>query len=349
MGERALEGRPNSLLVHVGPRKTGTTAIQQAMASRRDALRAHGVVYPGAKRQHFQAVNAFLGRKQFWEEDHTRTVSKAPWLRLLDEIGDARRGVISTEVLSQARQEHVERLAASARGRTLSVVITYRPFEDLLTSTWQQLVKEGLREPLSTWARSAVTDHPEQSDAPFPRIMDLATLVDIWGGVVGAENVTVVSVSRSQPHVIFDAFEAMLDLPDGFLAPKTDEPGKRSLTAQEAELLRLANTFLPRGGAALKRQRDFRRAVSRWLDRHAAEPTDSRLALPADVVELARARGMQMVSELRSQTPGVRVFGELEDLLKTSSFPAGDADPPASISTNLAAQWLALGMRARAD
>ena len=229
------------------------------------------------------------------------------------------------------------------------VVITYRPFEDLLTSTWQQLVKEGLRDPLSTWARAAVTDHPEQSDAPFPRILDLATLVDIWGGVVGPENVTVVSVSRSQPHVIFDAFEELLQLPDGFLAPETEEPGKRSLTAQEAELLRLANTFLPRGSATLKRQRDFRRAVSRWLDKNSAEPTGSRLALPADVVELARDRSTEMVADLQSRTPGVRVFGDLAELLKTSSYPLGDEHPPESIPTTLAAQWLALGIKAGSE
>ena len=56
----------------------------------------------------------------------------------------------------------------------------------------------------------------------------------------------------------------------------------------EAELLRLANTFLPRGSATLKRQRAFRRAVSRWLDKSSADPTGSRLALPADVVAVAR-------------------------------------------------------------
>lgn len=346
MGKGTRVAQPHSLLVHIGPRKTGTTAIQQALASRRDALREHGVVYPGVARQHFQAVNGFLGRKQLWEEDHTRKINEGPWDRLLDEIGDTPRGVVSTEVLSQARPEHVHRLAANARGRAVKVVITYRPFEDLLTSTWQQLVKEGLREPLNTWAHAAVTDHPEQSDAPFPRILDLATLVDVWGGVVGPENVTVVSVSRSQPHVIFDAFEEMLELPDGFLAPKAEEPGKRSLTAQEAELLRLANTVLPRGSATLKRQRYFRRAVARWLDKTPAEPTGLRLALPAEVVELARDRSTEMVADLQSRRPGIRVFGELDDLLKTSSYPSGDAHPPESIPMTLAAQLLALGIKA---
>jgi hypothetical protein len=339
----------NSLLVHIGPRKTGTTAIQQALASRRKGLRAHGVVYPGAVRQHFQEVNGFLGRKQLWEEDHRRKVDEKPWRQLLDEIGDARVGVISTEVLSQARREQVERLAASAAGRTVSVVITYRPFEDLLTSTWQQLVKEGLREPLDAWSRCAVVDRPEESDAPFPRILDLSTLIDVWGSVLGIQNVTVVLVSRSQPHAIFDAFGEMLGLPEGFLAPKADEPGKRSFTAQEAELLRLANTFLPRGSAALKRQRDFRRAVARWLDHHAAGPGESRLTLPPDVVEQARARGAQMVSDLQSRAPAVRLFGDPDDLLKTSPIPNAGEGPPASVSTALAAEWLALGIGAGAE
>ncbi len=157
----------HSLLIHIGPRKTGTTAIQQALATRRDELRARGVIYPGRSQQHFRAVNRLIGRRQLWEEDHEAPVVEETWRTLVEEIGNAPRGVISTEILSQVRENNVRRVVESFAGRTLTVVITYRPFEMLLSSTWQQLVKEGLRDPLDEWSRQGSDRPPGRVRCPF--------------------------------------------------------------------------------------------------------------------------------------------------------------------------------------
>ena len=307
-----------SLVLHIGPRKTGTTSIQHALASRREELSAHGVVYPGTGKQHFPAANRFLGRRQRWDEDLVGAPEEGPWRRLVDEIGDAPVGVISTEVLSQARPEQVRRLVESARDRTPTVVITYRPFEELLSSTWQQLVKEGLREPLPDWSRAVVEDHPERSEAPFPRVLDLATLVDIWGGVVGVENVVVILVDRSRPTAIVDSFEQLLELPRGLLDLGEQRPRKRSLSHQEAELLRRVNTQLPRDNDSLRAHRVFRRSLARWLDENPPGPDDSELRLPSDVAELARKRSRQMVDDVAAMSDRLTVFGDLESLVPTA-------------------------------
>ena len=332
-----------SVLIHIGPRKTGTTAIQAAFASRRDELRTLGVVYPTTPKtnQHFRAANRLMGRRQMWEEDHEGAVAEAPWQALVAEIGDAPFGVVSTEILSQARQHHVRRIVDSFGGRAPTIVITYRPFEELLSSTWQQLVKEGLREPLDAWSRRTVVERPEDSDAPFPRVLDLASLVETWGGVVGADNVAIVLVDRTKPTAIFDAFQQLLALPEGFLTPEDTDSRKRSLSAQEAELLRLINTLLPRDANSLKQQRQLRGVVARWLDRHPPSAHDTRLELPEDVVIQARARTDQMIGELRSTWDQVTVFGDLETLVSTGPTAKGDAQPPATVDPDLAAHWLA--------
>ena len=100
-GSSPSTGR-SSFLVHIGPRKTGTSSIQHALQSRRDALRAQGVVYPGSGSQHHTVVNRFLGRRQMWEVDLETEVEERPWRRMLREVGDAPLGVVSTEVLSTA-------------------------------------------------------------------------------------------------------------------------------------------------------------------------------------------------------------------------------------------------------
>ena len=331
----------HSLLLHIGPRKTGTTAIQQALATRRDELRAHGVIYPGRSQQHFRAVNRLIGRRQLWEEDHEAPVVEETWRTLVEEIGNAPRGVISTEILSQARENDVRRVVGSFAGRTVTVVITYRPFEMLLSSTWQQLVKEGLRDPLDEWSRRAVIDHPEESHAPFPRVLDVATLVDIWGGVVGLENVVVALVDRARPLTIFNAFEELLGLPDGFLVPTDVESRKRSLTAQEAELLRQTNLLLPRDSVTLKQQRYLRRLASKWVDEHPPCSSDTPLVLPADVIEQARVRSGAMVESLRSVAGRVRVYGDLESLVASRDSAAADPGTPTNVDVALAAEWLA--------
>ena len=43
-----------AVLLHIGPYKTGSTAIQQALFDQRDVLAEHGVLYPGRWRRLFQ-------------------------------------------------------------------------------------------------------------------------------------------------------------------------------------------------------------------------------------------------------------------------------------------------------
>ncbi|MFL6070398.1 MAG: hypothetical protein ACJ72Y_03845 [Actinomycetes bacterium] len=334
-----------SLVLHIGPRKTATTSVQGAFASMRQPLRELGVVYPGEGKQHFQPINRFIGRRQMWETDLQVDVVERPWRQALREIGDAPYGVISTEVLSQARREHVQRIVDSAPERTPVVVITYRLFEDLLSSTWQQLVKEGLRDPLDEWSRTAAVAHPERSQDPFPRILDLATLVDLWGGVVGTENVVVILIDPSQPQAVFNAFEEVLSIPQGFLVPEGDAAQKRSFTAEEAELLRQTNSLLPRDRDSLTRHRALRRSLASWLDQHPPSVDDSRISLPPDVVKLARERSEEMVRSMRELSGQLRVFGDLDSLLTSRPTANTDWRVPTTTTTSVAAQWLAMTMQ----
>jgi hypothetical protein len=340
---------PSSLVVHIGPRKTGTTAIQHALQARREDLRQYGVVYPGTGKQHFPAVNRFLGRRQNWELDVEAEIEERPWRRLLRDIGNAPRGIISTEVLSQARVEHVQRIHDSVPARTLTVVITYRPFEEILSSTWQQLVKEGMRESLAEWSRAEVVGHPELSSAPFPRILDLATLVDIWGGVVGFENIAIVLVDPRQPHAIFEAFAELLGLPRTLLVTDAKEGRKRSLSAQEVELLRQTNALLPRDTTALAQHRAFRLRVAAWLSKHPPNPADTRLSTPADVIELARVRSQQMVDYLLSLPVRPQIFGDLHTLVPTTPIAPDEAQPPSTVAVSTAAHLLASAIRLVGD
>ena len=148
-------------------------------------------------------------------------------------------------------------------------------------------------------------------------------------------------VDRARPLTIFNGFEELLGLPDGFLVPTDVESRKRSLTAQEAELLRQTNLLLPRDSVSLKQQRYLRRLAAKWVDDHPPCSSDTRLTLPADVVEQARVRSGAMVERLRSGAGCVRVYGELESLVASRDSAAADPGTPTNVDVALAAEWLA--------
>ena len=80
-----------SRIVHIGPHKTGTTAIQGAFAGARDQLGAYGLHYPGKKWQVYRQALALTG-----SAGHRATAIARV------QIGDSARGK-GGKALSQAR------------------------------------------------------------------------------------------------------------------------------------------------------------------------------------------------------------------------------------------------------
>ncbi|MET8242962.1 hypothetical protein ABZV31_00100 [Streptomyces sp. NPDC005202] len=65
--DRTRDARPVALpagtrLLHIGPHKTGTTAVQGALFAARDAMRAHGVEFPAHSRHPMEAALAACAR-----------------------------------------------------------------------------------------------------------------------------------------------------------------------------------------------------------------------------------------------------------------------------------------------
>ena len=65
---RGLLLPPGSCLLHIGPPKTGTTAVQGAFHIRRAQTQAQGVHYAGRARHSGRAVQAVTGRSGFFSD-----------------------------------------------------------------------------------------------------------------------------------------------------------------------------------------------------------------------------------------------------------------------------------------
>ncbi len=308
-------------LLHIGPQKTGSTAIQWAMHLARDELRALGVVYPGPGPRPRAAAAAGLGFDRMSPRD---TDSAESWDDLLRQVRspDARRVCVSLEAFARATDEQAERIVESLGGDQPHVVAVARRYDALMPSQWQQRVKTQLRLSYDDWLR-LVLGPPAPEDEHWTNLWvphDTVALLDRWSGLVGAENVTLIVADETDRALLPRTFEQLLDLPAGMLVERGGR-ANTSLTYEQAELLRGLNVvFHERGWEGQPYLELVRRGVVPAL---LSAPASGEAKVPA-VPDWARALLVEH-SDRRIDGLGrqpVRVLGDLE-LLRIPAAPPG--------------------------
>jgi hypothetical protein len=288
---------------------------------------------------------AALGRQAGWDRrDEPRDRS-----RWLDVAKRARRHedrvLFSSEVLCEADDEMARRIVEELGTERVQVLITLRPLEALLPSTWQQYLKSGYALPYRRWLRRVLKSMDSSTTRSFWRRNDHGRLVERWGALVGADNVAVLVVDPLDRFGLYRDFERILDLPEGALVPAAPTPGNRSLSAAEAEALRLFN----------KRMRDEMpyAAYHRLIRRGAAltlvegrkpdleEPT---IMTPPWAVERAREYGRASVERILAS--GSPVFGLMDLLTPTHEVPQPERPDTNSIPVDIAPLLLEGAVRA---
>lgn len=306
---------PRSRLFHIGPYKTGTSAVQSVASRQRAALLSHGVRYPGRGRNHRAEVNAFSGRGGGWTGPDGSPVSSPPpmklWRNLKREIDadQERRIWFGHENVAAGDDEQAVRWLAEL-GPGTQVVITLRAFSRMLTSLWQESLKRNAgRSPLESWLRK------RQRLGQEDMLHDPARIVARWAAAAGPERVTVVALDPRDPSFLFHAFERLLDLPAEMLAATGAEAtSNRSLTVPEAEFLRRLNVATRDAGLEWPNHEAlvFYGTIGR-LQRRRPGPEEPRLRLPDWAVELASAHERRIVEVIEQTRVGV--VGDLGNLV----------------------------------
>jgi hypothetical protein len=317
-----------TILFHAGFHKTGTTAVQSALASSRPAMLDQGVLYPGTLRSHHRAAMAVTGRTWGWGAKGGRPPRTAYWEELRADVqGHPGRVVISSEAFSLASPKALQRIVAELGADRLHAIFTLRPFARLLSSSYQQYLKYGLSVPYDQWLVDVFAAPPACPPSPnFWRRNDHAGVMGRWADLLGPDRVTLLVLDDADRGGLFRTFEALLGLPQGLLVPDPAmSASNRSMTAAEAEMLRLVNA----GGASQWLWPDYqdavrRGAVMRMVESRTPGPDEPGLATPQWAVDAAQDFGRETAERVGSL--GIRVLGDVSRL----ADPIPAADPSSS-------------------
>jgi hypothetical protein len=329
-----LQLPPGGLLLHIGPHKTGTTAIQGAMKQARPRMAEHGVVYAGKARQHQRAALALTGRAGLIG---ARKATPKDWNKLAAQVARAvnQRVVVSSEYFDDATDDVARTVVDGLGGDRVHVIVTLRPLAKILPSAWQQYVRNGLRQPYDEWL-DALFNQPEGKVTPsFWRRHHHDTLIERWAAIVGPERVLVLVVDETDPGALLRSFERVTGLPDGLL--ELERRTNRSLTAAETELIRAMNVkYVENDWLPQVYDKVFRWGAVEQMQQRTPRSGEAPIVTPPWAIE--RANEIAAAAAARIADLGVAVAGDLATLSQVKPRDASDVNAPETVAVAAAAE-----------
>ena len=309
MTESTAELLPKgACLLHIGPYKTGSTAIQTALFEARDRLAEHGVAYPGRWRRAMRPGWAVLG----YTPRGRRPTPISVWEEFCAEVRAAadQRVCVSTEDFGSAGPDRISRIVEDLGGERVHVVAVLRRLDRLLPSQWQERVKSHDTITFDEWlVRVLGDDAADREHQRFWASHDLVAMADRWLPVVGEGRFVLVAADEGDPTAVPRAFEEMLGLPPGLLV--LPRASNASLSANATELVRRVNELFEAEGWP---DTTYHRLIQKSAVPHLIDGPRSPLEEPIPPLPAWAAARVEEISERRSAAldeRGVRVVGEV--------------------------------------
>jgi hypothetical protein len=331
---------PGHILLHIGPYKTGSTALQSALFARREELAAYGVAYPGRWRRLFRQGHALMG----WAPRGHEVPPESVWddfaaeVRAVADRGE-QRVCLSTEDFGRLRRHsRSEKIAADLGAERLHVVAVARAYHRLLPSHWQERVKSHETRSYDAWLHELLEgDETDEAHRSFWTSHDVEWMASMWLDVIGPDRFTLVVTDDTDHSLLPHTVESMLGLPAGMLA--SDQVSNASLSRNAVEMLRRLNEEFERHGWS---ERDYTRLVQQGMVpalQEAGRQGDDvgGVPLPSWAQPLVAERSARRIKVIESL--GVRVVGDL-DCLRLPEQPTVDEPAPGSVSVAAAATAL---------
>ncbi len=328
----------DAVLVHIGPHKTGTSAIQSVARASRSILREHGVNYVGEMQAHHRAARALRQLEGGWARDPKSPPRRAWWTTLVQEVADTQgRAFVSSEVLAQADADARAQLVRELGAERVHIVLAARNPAAMAVSTWQQVLRQGYPVTLDYWLERNFRRVEAAADPDgFWSFADASVLVKRWSEVVSTDRITVIALNETDRRLLPTTFEQLFGLPAGLLADVRPPDANRGLTTVEATLflriLQLLETKLS--------WKDYSRVVRygvlmRLVRVRQPVAGEAKSAAPEWAIAQAEVEADRTIEALRGS--GVNIVGDL-DSLRTIPTTAADVGDMTQVPIDLAAQ-----------
>ncbi len=319
-----------SVLLHVGPPKTGSTAVQGAFRQAKSDLEVIGVRCPGKER-----------RAKTPLADLLRGDGRGSWARFTAAVGRraADRVWVSNEDFAAVPAQVAARAVDDLGGDRVEVVYVVRPIDKLLPSQWQQRVRRSRSAPTyDDWLREVLADEATSAHTHFWSRHDLAGQSAKWSGGDPRRMRFVVSREGDYDYLLH-VFEDLLAIPRGTLV--AEKGANSSLTLSGAELLRELDRLIADVGVDdVLYRTELKPAISKLMRDRPVDAADERIELPGWAVGRVEALNQRRADFL--ERSGHPLIGDPRSLVERAvrSRSEGTAPEP-RISSHAAAELLA--------
>ncbi len=317
-------------LVHIGPHKTGTTALQAALYDARPALARQGVHHAGSSRNPASAVASVIGRRSRFRGNIVP--STFAWGRLARDVRNARepRVVVSSEFFADAEPEAIRRVVRDLDPSRIHVVVTLRPLARIIPSQWQQYVQAGVTASYEAWLEAMLGDRRTRMTPTFWRRHRHDRLIARWAEAVGPERMTVIALDDRDHGMVLRVFEQLTGLHEGTLVAPPDLVN-RSMTMPEVEAVRAFNIAFKAEGLG----RDLHSKVmgfgaAPFMRLRTPDPSEPQVESPQWALDRVAVIAREMVDHIAAS--GVRVVGDLDALAQGPVLGRPEEDGPTAVS-----------------
>ncbi len=231
--------------IHIGAPKTGTTYLQDRLALNRDTLAEHDIHYPAVAPRgidHFRPALDLMGADWGGPPGHAEGYWDALVKRIRRHDGTV---VISHEILSTAKAEHVQRAMRDLEDSEVHVVYSARDLARQIPATWQESIKQRSRWRFSGYVKML----RKKPDAFFWRSQGLPGVLGRWSAGLPPDRVHVVTVppAGGAPDLLLHRFCEVFGI-DPAWVPRTSERVNPSMGIAETALVRRLNQRLRDSG-----------------------------------------------------------------------------------------------------
>lgn len=332
----------DSIMLHIGAHKTGTTSLQAALYEARETLAAQGVFNLVPVGSESANVAARAVQRLPASGTSGSPVDYKIWEQIVASSAKHRgsRVAISAEAFAVSEPAVIENIVRELGRDRLHVVVTLRPLAKILPSQWQQDLHGAWQSSaFDTWLKEVLKD-PRASRRVGP--VDVPhrfwyrhrhdELVLRWARLVRPERITIVVVDDQRSEALFETFEQLLGVQAGTL-PRNVSSRNRSMTLPEMLIMQRYGKLLESSelGRRVVEQARYHRALRILRKIRPDNLRDARLQIPS----WSHARVGEIQEEMRVRLASIRanVVGSLDRLVWLPELEPNGAEDTQSVRT----------------